>query len=150
MDPIEELQRQIDELRNRMDEAQNYEVPSVQWQTTPLTSTSWDGDARSTTVKTVIDLSAVFGAPAGIKAAFVYTKLRDSGSAASTPFFILSPVDTATVGPYVHKMFGVANDDYSHAWGWVPCDANGDLYFQISASGAGTLDVNLEIWGYEV
>ena len=27
--------------------------------TTPLTSTSWDGDARSTTAKTKIDLSAV-------------------------------------------------------------------------------------------
>lgn len=28
------------------------------------------------------------------------------------------------------------------------CDANGDIYYRINASGAGTLDVYLRIWGY--
>jgi len=38
---------------------------------TPLTSTAWDGgDAFSTTAKTLIDLSAVFGVPAGVKAGY--------------------------------------------------------------------------------
>ena len=30
----------------------------------------------------------------------------------------------------------------------VPCDANGDVYYQIVASGTGTMDVHLQIWGY--
>lgn len=46
--------------------------------TTPLTSTSWDGDARSTTAKTKIDLSAVFGVPAGAKGILVRLVARDS------------------------------------------------------------------------
>ena len=32
--------------------------------------------------------------------------------------------------------------------GIVPCDANGDIYYQIAASGTGTMDVNIQIWGY--
>ena len=35
--------------------------------TTPKTSTSWDGDARSTTSATKIDTSTVFGIPDGVK-----------------------------------------------------------------------------------
>jgi hypothetical protein len=116
--------------------------------TAPLTSTSWDGDAHSTESKTLIDLSAVFSVPAGVRAVLAYTKLRDSGSAAGTPFAMLSPVNTDSIGPYVHKLFGVGNDVYSHYLSVVPCDANGDLYFQLSATGAGTLDVVLEIYGY--
>jgi hypothetical protein len=30
----------------------------------------------------------------------------------------------------------------------VPCDANGDVYYQIVASGTDTLDAILQIWGY--
>jgi hypothetical protein len=30
----------------------------------------------------------------------------------------------------------------------VPCTAGGDLYYQTLASGAGTLDVVIQIWGY--
>ena len=68
--------------------------------TTPKTSDSWDGDARSTTAKTLIDLSAVFGVPAGVKAVLVGVSMRDSGSAASTGgcYLILSPVNTNYVG----------------------------------------------------
>lgn len=28
------------------------------------------------------------------------------------------------------------------------CDANGDIYYQLTASGSGTMDIYLEIWGY--
>jgi hypothetical protein len=40
------------------------------------------------------------------------------------------------------------NDSYARAQGVIPCDANGDVYYQTAASGSGTLDVSLEIWGY--
>ena len=117
---------------------------------TPLTSTDWDGDARSTTAKTLIDLSVVFaGIPAGIKAVLVGVTLRDSGSAASTGgcFLILSPNSTANIGQ-TFRASGLANDANGGGSAIIPCDSNGDIYFQCNASGAGTLDVWIEIHGY--
>lgn len=115
----------------------------------PLTSTSWDGDAHSTTAKTLIDLSAVFGVPDGIKSVDVFVMIRDSGSSSTDPWIILSPNDTT----YSGKQFGcggLANDTYNRTSFTVTCDENGDIYFQISASGAGTFYVYLQIWGYEL
>lgn len=116
--------------------------------TSPLKSTSWDGDARSTTAKTLIDLSSVFGAPAGIKGIFVRLVARDSGSSAGYCQLGLSPNSTADSVAMQCYLQGVANDVYVSANGVVPCDANGDVYYQITASGTGTLDAIIEIWGY--
>lgn len=116
--------------------------------TTPLTSTAWDGDAYSTTLKTKIDLSSVFGAPAGIKAILVRLIARDSGSSAGYCQLGLSPNSTADSVAVQCYLEGVANDVYVSANGIVPCDANGDIYYQIVASGTETLDAFIEIWGY--
>ena len=116
--------------------------------TTPLTSTSWDGDAYSTTTKTKIDLSTVFGAPAGIKGILVRLAARDSGSSSGFCQLGLSPNSTAGSVAIQCYLQGVANDVYVSANGIVPCDANGDVYYQITASGTGTLDAIIEIWGY--
>ncbi len=114
-----------------------------------LGSTSWDGDARSTTAKTLIDLSSVFGVPAGVKAVLVEVIVRDSASSSAdyNGTVILSPNNTANSGLFV-SAGGKPND--FRAWGTVivPCDANGDIYYQILASGTGTTDVWLNIWGY--
>jgi len=116
--------------------------------TTALTSTSWDGDSFSTTAKTVIDLSAVFSAPAGIKAVSLRVLARDSASAASsTTEIILSPNDTAASGLSC-RCAGNPNDVYEDTPMTVPCDANGDIYYQVVASGAGTLDAIIQIHGY--
>ncbi len=116
---------------------------------TALTSTSWDGDAYSTTAKTLIDLSAVFGAPVGIKAVDVGVSIRDSASASATTtcFLVLSPNNVATQGRYIYAA-GLGNDAWTHGGFIVPCDANGNVYYQIDASGANTLDAFLQIWGY--
>lgn len=117
--------------------------------TTPLTSTAWDGDARSTTGKTLIDLSAVFNAPAGIKAILAYIYLKDSGSNTSnTLYFGLSPNDTDGQLAMACASRGLTNDYYAFEQGICPCDANGDVYYQCIATGSNTLDVWLEIWGY--
>lgn len=116
--------------------------------TTPLSSTSWDGDAKSTTAKTLLDLSAVFGAPAGIKAALVYSQIRDSASAGNFYYLILSPSGTAGVGPHVNIAYSGKNDQWSYYTCEVPCTAGGDIYYQIAASGSGTMDVYIYIWGY--
>jgi len=114
--------------------------------TYPLTSTSWDGDSFSTTAKTKIDLSAVFGVPAGVKAIDVTVSVRDSASQTTDTVLTLSPNASGGVGkrfspPYI-------NDRFARYTGIVPCDSNGDIYYEIDASGAGTFDVHLQIWGY--
>ena len=144
-----DLQRQINELRSLVRRAYCQEVGGPIWLATPLTSTSWDGDAHSTEAKTKIDLSAVFGAPANIKAVSVRVLARDSASAASsTPYFGLSPNDTSYSSAVVLRPGGLPNDYYAEGAGIVPCDSNGDIYYQIDATGAGTLDAHLQIWGY--
>ena len=116
--------------------------------TSPLTSTSFDGDSFSTTAKTKIDLSAAFSAPAGIKAIDVTIKAKDSGSAGAVCLFALSPNDTAASYVLVCKPHDRANDTNEWSSDTVPCDASGDVYYQCIASGADTLDVTIEIWGY--
>ena len=139
---IERLKRQVERLK--VGEAAAGFVPL----TTPLTSTSWDGDSFSTTAKTKIDLSDVFGAPAGIKAILVRVSLRDSGSAAGNPWLLLSPNDTKNMGALCLRAAGIANDALVDESGICPCDANGDVYYQCAATGSNTLDVWLQIWGY--
>ena len=115
---------------------------------TPLTSTAWDGDARSTTAKTLIDLSAVFGVPAGVSAVLVQVVLRDSGSAANDCYVVLAPVST----PYGSgvRCSGLPNDTYVNQTLIVPCNADGDIYYQVAASGAGTMDIFLQIEGWTI
>jgi len=122
-------------------------IPQFVPLTQPLTSTSWDGDSFSTTAKTVIDLSAVFGVPAGVRAVLVYATVRDSDSQNTATYLILSPNSDAGEGPafmpaYQNDIWGQSGSSV------IPCDANGDIYYQIVASGAGTFDVNMQIWGY--
>ena len=140
VDRIKKLEREVERLRVK--EKQVF-VPL----TTPLTSTSWDGDSFSTTSKTLIDLSAVFGVPAGVKAVSVKVALRDSGSAAASCIFQLSGVSSGTNYSLTAQASPIA-DRFAYYSGIVPCDANGDVYYQINASGSATMDVYLEIWGY--
>lgn len=115
----------------------------------PLTSTSWDGDSFSTTAKTLIDLSAVFGVPAGVKAVLMKVSGRDSASATTNCLVVLSPNNTSYVGPNI-SLQGVPNDVIKNDELTVPCNADGDIYYQTLASGASTLDVWLEVWGYYI
>ena len=117
--------------------------------TSPLTSTAWDGDAYSTTAKTKIDLSSVFGVPARAKAILVQLLAMDSGSASSTTiFFGISPNNTDASCPVMAVGRGLPNDTIVYSTGVCPCDANGDIYYQIVSSGTGTMDCWIRIWGY--
>ena len=117
--------------------------------TTPLTSTNWDGDPYSdVSTPTKIDLSAVFGVPAGVKAVMVFLTARDSGSESNNVLVQLSPNNTPNESPVVLWLEGVPNDKRRSTTQVLPCDSNGDIYYQIEASGTNTTDVWLEIWGY--
>lgn len=141
------LAERIIELERRLDAIHSIEAGGLLYLDAPLTSASWDGDPRSTTAKTVIDLSAVFGVPANAKAILARVAVRDSGSAGGLAEFILGPNNTADLGMYV-SCSGLTNDAISNGCLTVLCDANGDVYYQAIATGAGTLDVWLQIWGY--
>jgi len=143
-----ELLRMVDTLRDQVHEmtaAGNCDR-SVCLRT-QLTSVAWDGDAYSTTAKTLIDLSAVFGVPAQVRWVDVYVGIRDSGAAAFDCYLILAPNNTALSGPTFSCL---PLDDRWTRLGMhrINCDANGDIYYQIVASGGATFDVYLEIWGY--
>ena len=146
---IERLQTEIKGLWAAIEALRAMPLPKFVPLTTPLTSTSWDGDAYSTTGKTLIDLSAVFGAPAGIKAIAVIIACRDSGSAGTGGlYFLVSPNITTGQGAVTLRISGVTNDEYRDTAGVCPCDSNGDIYYQITASGALTMDCFITIWGY--
>jgi len=114
---------------------------------TPLTSTSWDGDAYSTTAKTLIDLSAVFGVPSRVKAILANTAVRDSASSASDCYLVLGSTNVANHGMFTDP-YGQTNDTWERDTLVVPCNGDGDVYYQILATGASTFDVHILIWGY--
>jgi len=147
MDAIVRLTQEIGKLWRAVRKLQVTGFQRPVWLTTPLTSAAWDGDAYSTTAKTLIDLSAVFSAPANIKAALFRVGIRDSGSAGSLCYIILAPDATASQGP-AFSIESVPNDIWRYTMMLVPCDANGDVYYEVTASGASALDVVLQIWGY--
>ena len=150
LDTFEAIAKEVSLLRSEVDRLKRRErtsQPQFYPLTTPLTSTSWDGDAHSTKAKTLIDLSAVFGVPAGVKAVmFAGCYIRDSASAANDCWLILGPTNTNLVGNAVTCQS--VNDRPARFNFIVPCDANGDIYYQCAASGVGTLDIFLHIWGY--
>jgi hypothetical protein len=113
----------------------------------PLTSTAWNGQARSTTAKTLIDLSTEFGVPAGVKAVYVQVAIRDSASATTDAWIVLGADNTAGKG-INFGCGGLANDMWARPAAIVPCNTDGDIYYQINASGTSTFDVYLFIWGY--
>lgn len=155
MTTIQDLERRIASLESQL-RAMPHRVlstiePSMRFYplTVPLTSTAWDGDARSTEARTLLDLSAVFGAPPNVKAILVRMWARDSASAATTGLLLmLGPAGGSTHAALISRPSGLTDNYWAEAEGICPCDVNGDVYYQIVASGVGTLDANIQIWGY--
>ena len=107
--------------------------------TTPLTSTSWDGDTKGTGDRATVDLSAVFGVPAGVKA--VLMSIQTIGNSAN---------DYIRFGPNSGNNLELTcrttvDSQIAHASGIVPCDANGDVYCHTAGIVEG---VYVWIWGY--
>jgi len=111
----------------------------------PLTSTAWNGDPRSTVgTSTLIDLSTVFGVPAGVKAVLLRINIKETGTPGTYHFHC---------GPgsgywYCLGVYAQAANVENSITGIVPCNADGDIYYRIAASGSNTMTVHLQIWGY--
>jgi hypothetical protein len=109
--------------------------------TTPLTSTSWNGDDTKTVGTITIDTSSVFGAPAGIKAALIFFRAKWT-SASTSSFMYVRPI-----GATRYTDIAYAHDtSYQTSNATVPCDENGDFEFVVG--GANATEVICEIWGY--
>lgn len=134
---IDELQENLTDLAARL-----RFVPLA----TPLTSTAWDGDARSSSAGFVqLDLSAVFGVPAGVRAVLVRLRANDSAAWGTGNLRVtLGPGD----GKFAVNLYTYGGDVVSDLTAPCPCDANGDIWYSIVASGAGTMDVHMQIYGY--
>lgn len=79
--------------------------------------------------------------PKDAKSLFIFTKCKDSGSAATAIVYILlrGPVDAQYV--YINSIGGLADNAYNHEGGWTPCDENARLHYVIVASGTDTFSV---------
>lgn len=109
----------------------------------PLTSTSWDGDAKTTANNGTIDLSAVFGVPAGVRAVLVMLTVQD---ATDGIYVQLGPTSALLDGATGGTVFATTDHGaYVGDFGVVPCDHNGDIAYKTS----GDCDYNrITIWAY--
>jgi len=107
--------------------------------TTPLTSTSWDGDNKTTSDRAIVDLSAVFGVPAGVKA--VLMSFQTQGDTANE-YIRFGPGSTYN---YALTCRTQVAGQIAHAYGVVPCNSDGDVYCYPSGTVEG---VWVWIWGY--
>ena len=115
--------------------------------TTPLTSTAWDGDIYPTTAKTLIDLSVVFGAPPNIKAGLFRVSVIDTSASSTDCYLILSPNNTAGEGMMIPCFPSSTRTNRAEVV--VPCNTDGDIYYQILASGSLTFTASIQVWGYD-
>lgn len=127
--------------------ASRINAPRWHYLQTPLTSANWNGNARSTTGVTVIDLSTEFGVPSQIKAVRVRVAARDSASAGGTYSFELGSTSGFTIAQMTVWMQS-PNDRINENTDAVACNSDGDIYFKNTASGVGTMDVFIYVTGY--
>ncbi len=107
--------------------------------TTKLTSTSWDGDSKGVADNGIIDLSAVFGLPAGITAVLLRLSMNDTTVGASVTYGPNAANNNAII------LRAQVSGQLIDQTGIVPCDPNGDIYTVFSQ----TLDnVYIVIYGY--
>ena len=147
----EAIIQRIKQLEREVERLQKWERPiggglTPVFLTTPKTSTSWDGDARSDTSPTKIDLSAVFGVPAGVKAVIIRLLCRDSAAWGTKDLYLSVGPSSTLFSQVVARPAG--GDVFIENSGICNCDANGDIYYGINASGTNTMDCWIEIYGW--
>lgn len=114
-----------------------------------LIPTGFNGDAFSTVASNTAISVVAAGVPAGVKAVSLRARSRDDASASTSGAGInLTAISSNTRYALGCICGGLPNNYSQSAGGVVPCDADGNVYYITTASGVGTLDVWIEIWGY--
>lgn len=126
-----------------------YDVYGFHPLTVYLTSTSWDGDLFSTTGASNIqlDLSSVFGAPAGIKAVLLGYSVKDTNYSDTYDSFIAF-TSGSSYTQYVAVRAQSSTSKYVSGSLVVPCDSNGDIWYKVQVASGTTLSVYLQVMGY--
>jgi hypothetical protein len=138
----EKIMQRLKRLEREVERLQRWEKPIVAkpvFLTTPLTSTDWDGDTKTTADRAIVDLSAVFGVPAGVKAVLMSIQTQAD---AVNDYVRFGPNSTYN---YALTCRTTVASQIAHAFGIVPCDSNGDIYCYLSGTVEG---VWVWIWGY--
>lgn len=146
--PIVDISESLDVNKNKYVTPSDLHMPV--FLTTAGTSALWGGTALSTTGKTAIDISAAFSGtiPGGISAVLVSLTARDSDSGTVSTYVGLAPNDSAGIFAVTNTLTGMGNDVAQSVNGICPCNSDGDIYYQVQASGSVTMDVWINIWGY--
>ncbi len=106
--------------------------------TAALTSTSWDGDAKTSGSSGTIDLSTVFGVSAYVKGVLVRIAMRSS---VADVVMAVGP----SAGNYAVICRNNVTNKYWEGYGLCPTNGTGDIYVYCS----GNIDnAIIEIWGY--
>ena len=134
--------QRIRSLEREVERLQRWERPAIKpvFLTTPKTSTSWDGDTKTTSDRAIVDLSTVFGVPAGIKAVLMSIQTQAD---AVDEYIRFGPNSTYN---YALTCRTPVAGQIAHATGVVPCDSNGDIYCFTSLTDVE--NVQVYIWGY--
>ena len=106
------------------------------------------GDAFSSCDMTLIDLSSVFGIPAGVKAVDVRIVIRDSGSASTPDLDVHLSATNTDISGRACIVSGLPNNCWAEQNMVVPCNSDGDIYYQVRASGTNTMNIYMVIFGY--
>ena len=109
--------------------------------TTPLVV--YNATAFSTVGASTEIGAATLGTPAAAKALIVQISARDSGG--TNKYFAVGPSSTCWYAVIGRNAVAAINGE---ANGVCPTSASGSVWYQTSASGAGTLTVTMRIWGY--
>ncbi len=79
--------------------------------------------------------------PKGMKAIFIFTRVKDSGSA-GVDTYLNARADATQIFQYSNTVGGHANNLFNRLAMWQKLDDNGDYQHTVNASGAGTFDMS--------
>ena len=116
-----------------------------------LTSTNIYATGYSDVASTILNLEADSDGviPKGAKAVYLGTTVNDSGSAATNTYLSFAAVDGEA--QYQNKIHGHPDDiNQIESMHVQPCDANGDVYYRIEASGSSTFDAYMNYMGVQL
>lgn len=156
-DPLVAMTQRITALEKEVERMKCFDIPKsrdpIHFESTPISSVNYSPkNNNSTTAKTKIVMATEFPtAPTTeVIGYYFYIAVHDSGSAAGSCYVLVSDNSSAGVGAFVDAS-GLTNDAWERNMVWVPCDANGDIYHSILATGVSTLDfyLNLAGWVYK-
>ena len=148
-----DLIRRLTRLEKRVDDLARPEIgPTPIFVPEAYTNTDFDGDSFSTVAAhtKIENTSWSTTIPSDARGLLIRIQAADSGSAGNTNInFRLYATAGAGLAAARVDLDGVPNDSLVNQTVLIPC-TDGDVWYRCTASGAGTMDVWLRVFGYWV